>query len=423
MTNAIQEVQRLGQSVWYDNIRRGFIESGELARLIELGVSGLTSNPTIFEKAISAGSDYDEALLELALADQDAGDIFEALAVEDIRAAADLLRPVYDRTDGADGYASFEVSPHLAHDTEATVAEARRLFAALDRPNVMVKVPATPEGMPAIRRLIGEGINVNVTLTFALEAYRRVRDAYVSGLEDLAGSGGDLSAVASVASFFVSRVDTAVDGQVEDRVRGGAEELEDLLGKAAVANAKLAYRDFKDTFGEERFASMRARGARVQRPLWASTSTKNPAYGDLLYVESLIGRDTVNTMPDATLTAFLEHGRAAETIERDVEGARLTLESLERAGISMSEVTSKLLADGVAAFADSFDQVVANVEEKAATLVASARGGVGRAPAQPADSALDGDGVEAPERLHPVYSAPPSPSGLAKRTFPPTRRV
>ena len=368
MSNPVQEVQRLGQSIWYDNIRRGLIKSGELQRLIDLGVTGLTSNPTIFERAIAGSTDYDEALLKLAVEGKNLQAVFEALAIEDIRATADLLRPIYDRTDGADGYASLEVSPHLAHDTEGTIAEARRLYAALDRPNVMVKVPATLEGIPVVRLLIGEGINVNVTLIFSLDMYAEVSEAYIGGLEDLAQAGGDLSKVASVASFFVSRVDTTVDAQLEEAIRDGHAELRDLLGKAAIANAKLAYHAFQNTFSDNRFVSLREIGARVQRPLWASTGTKNPAYSDVLYVESLIGPDTVNTMPEATLTAFLEHGRAVETITQDGQGAQLTIKSLEEAGVSMNQVTGKLLADGVKSFADSYDKLLANIQDKTAEL-------------------------------------------------------
>ena len=368
MSNPVQEVQSLGQSIWYDNIRRGLIKSGELQRLIDLGVSGVTSNPTIFEKAIAGSTDYDEALLKLALDDKNPQAVFEALAIEDIRAAADLLRPIYDRTDGADGYASLEVSPHLAHDTEGATAEARRLFAALDRPNVMVKVPATPEGIPVVRLLIGEGINVNVTLIFSLDMYAEVSEAYIGGLEDLAQAGGDLTKVASVASFFVSRLDSTVDARLEEAIGDGHADLSALLGKAAIANAKLAYQVFQNTFSDNRFASLRERGARVQRPLWASTGTKNQAYSDVLYVESLIGPDTVNTVPEATLTAFLEHGRATETITQDGQGAQLTIKSLEKAGVSMSQVTGKLLADGVKAFADSYDKLLANIHDKTAEL-------------------------------------------------------
>ena len=370
MTNSVQEVNRLGQSTWYDNIRRGLIKSGELQQLIDSGVSGLTSNPTIFEKAIAGSTDYDDALLEAAKDGKGTQELFEALAIEDIRATADLLRPIYDRTGGVDGYASLEVSPDLAHDTEGTIAEAKRLFASLDRSNVMVKVPATPAGIPAIRRLIGQGININVTLIFSLDTYDRVKEAYIGGLEELARSGGDVSKVASVASFFVSRVDTAVDGLLEEGIRGGREELKSLLGKAAIANARLAYQAFQGTFTDERFAALREKGAMVQRPLWASTGTKNPAYSDVLYLESLIGPDTVNTVPPATLTAFLEHGRASVTLEQDVEEAGQVIEALAAAGIDMEQVTEKLLADGLEAFADSFQKLMANIEEKRARLLA-----------------------------------------------------
>ena len=370
MTNPVQQARTLGQSIWYDNIHRGMIASGELQRLIDLGVSGLTSNPTIFEKVISSSTDYDETLTELARAGQGADEIYEALTMEDIRAAADLLRPIYDRTRGEDGYASLEVNPHLAHDTGGTIAEAEQLFAALDRPNVMIKVPATPEGMPAIKHLIGRGVNINVTLIFSLDAYRRVMEAYIGGLGDLEQSGGDLGRVASVASFFVSRLDTAVDAMLEELIPKGREELRGLLGQAAVASAKSAYRDFRATFAGDEFVSLAKKGACVQRPLWGSTSTKNPAYSDVLYLETLIGRDTVNTVPETTLYAFLEHGRVAETLGRDVEGAEITMRSLSEAGISMEQVTAKLLADGVKSFADSFDKLLENLEEKRARLLA-----------------------------------------------------
>lgn len=370
MTVPLQEVHRLGQSIWYDNIRRGLLASGELERLVQMGITGLTSNPTIFENAIARSTDYDDALVPLAREGHDTQETYERLALEDIRAAADLLRPAYDLTGGDDGYASLEVSPTLAHDTEATVAEAQRLFAALNRPNVMIKVPATPQGIPAVRRLIGQGININATLIFSLEAHRQVMEAYIAGLEDLAHAGGDLSTVASVASFFVSRVDTAVDALLDERARQGQEGADALRGKAAIANAKLAYRSFKVVFDGDRFAALRAKGARVQRPLWASTSTKNPAYSDVLYVDNLIGRDTVNTIPPATLTAFMEHGHAQATLERGVADAQQTMKALVTAGISMENVTARLLADGVKAFADSYDQLLAKVEEKKARLLA-----------------------------------------------------
>ena len=362
----LQELANLGQSVWYDNMYRSLLDDGELARLISLGVTGLTSNPTIFEKAISSADDYDESLMRCPPDSHTAEQAFEALAAEDIRAAADLLRPVYDQANGADGFASLEVSPRLAHDTGATVEAARRLFAALDRPNAMIKVPATPEGLPAIRQLIADGINVNVTLIFSLDMYARVREAYVSGLEDLAASGGDLSAVASVASFFVSRVDTAVDGLLTARA---GESLQPLMGKAAIANAKIAYQDFKRTFASDRFSALAGKGARVQRPLWASTSTKNPEYSDVLYVETLVGPHTVNTMPDATLDAFMDHGAARPSIEDDAAEAYEVIRSLEAAGISMEAVTAQLMDEGVKAFADSFDLLLENIDAKRVRLM------------------------------------------------------
>ena len=369
MTNSVQEVRSLGQSIWYDNTRRGLINSGELQSLIDLGVTGVTSNPTIFEKAIAGSNDYDETLLALAGDNKRTQEIYETLAIEDIQATADLLRPVYDRTSGFDGYASLEVSPNLAHDTEGTIKEAKRLFAALGRPNVMIKVPATAEGVAAIRALIGQGINVNVTLIFSLDFYRTVAESYIDGLEDLAESGGDISRVASVASFFVSRLDTVVDALLEEGIRNGRDGLKDLLGRSAVANAKLAYRDFKAMFADSRFSSLRDRGARVQSPLWASTGTKDPAYSDVLYLESLVGPDTVNTVPPATLTAFLDHGRAAATLDQGVEQAEGVIKALAAAGISMEQVTAKLLADGLEGFAGSFNKLLANIEEKKTRLL------------------------------------------------------
>ena len=368
MTNPITRVRDLGQSIWYDNISRAHLRSGELQRLINLGVSGLTSNPTIFEKAISESTDYDADLDALIGAGKGPSEVFEALAGDDIRAAADMLRPAYDAAGGADGFASFEVSPHLAHDTEGTVRAAMRLFALLDRPNVMIKVPGTPAGIPAIRRLIGSGVNVNVTLIFSLEAYANVREAYISGLEDLAAAGGDVSRVASVASFFVSRVDTSVDAGLAEL---GGDAAVRLSSRAAVANAKLAYRDFKATFGTARFAELASRGARVQRPLWASTSTKNPALSDVFYVDGLVGPDTVNTMPDVTLEAFLDHGFAVPTLENELEQAEAHVAALEAAGVSMENTTSDLLDAGVEAFADSYDALLANIEAKAKLLAAA----------------------------------------------------
>jgi transaldolase/glucose-6-phosphate isomerase len=369
MSNVIQETLNLGQAVWLDYIRRGLLTSGEFQQFVEQGISGVTSNPTIFEKAMVGSTDYDEALLALAKAGKNAIEIYEALAIEDIRAAADLLRPVYDRTSGKHGYASLEVSPMLAYNTDGTIEEARRLYAALNRPNVMVKVPATLEGIPAIRQLISEGININVTLIFSLDRHIRVMEAYIAGLEELLRAGSEVSRVASVASFFLSRVDTAVDALLEERIRQGAKGLKTLLGKAAIANAKLAYQAFKHTFGQGPFTLLRSKGAQVQRPLWASTGTKNPAYSDLLYVEQLIGSDTVNTMPPATITALLEHGRVEATIELGVTESEQALTALGAAEISMEAVTDKLLADGVRAFADSFEKLLAGIEQKKARLL------------------------------------------------------
>ncbi|MCH7481503.1 MAG: transaldolase [Chloroflexi bacterium] len=369
--NTVTRIQELGQSVWIDHIRRSMLTTGELGALVRQGITGLTSNPTIFEKAISGSTDYDEALLEMSRAGKSPAEVFEALAVEDIQDAADILRGVYDRTDGADGYVSIELPPPLAHDRRATLAEARRLSASVGRPNALIKVPATPEGIKAVRTLIAEGINVNVTLIFSLDSYRTVMEAYLRGLEQRASQGGDLR-VASVASFFVSRVDSAVDPLLRALAAGGDASALDLLGTAAVANARAAYALFKTEFGGERFASLRAKGARVQRPLWASTSTKDPAYSDTMYVDSLIGPDTVNTMPPQTLDAVLDHGVVAPALDGTGPSAEQTLDALTAAGINMAEVTEKLLRDGVAAFADSYDAVLASVESKCGELAQAA---------------------------------------------------
>ncbi|MDY6892425.1 MAG: bifunctional transaldolase/phosoglucose isomerase [Chloroflexota bacterium] len=370
MTNAIQQSRDLGQAIWLDYIRRGLFTSGELQQFIDQGISGVTSNPTIFEKAIVGSTDYDDVLLASARSAEGVLQTYEALATEDIRTAADLLRPIYDSTDGLHGYVSLEVSPLLAYNTEATIEEAKRLFAALNRPNVMIKVPATREGMPAVRSLISQGINVNVTLIFSLHSYQQVMEAYIAGLEELVGRGGDPGRVASVASFFLSRVDTSVDSLLDERIRGGQMELRALQGRAAIANARLAYRAFKETFDSERFTALAMKGAKVQRPLWASTGVKNPAYSDLLYVEPLIGPDTVNTMPPATIAAFLEHGHAETTLETGVAEAKQALSALATAGINMDSVTEKLLAEGVKSFADSFEKLLTGIVAKRARLLA-----------------------------------------------------
>jgi transaldolase / glucose-6-phosphate isomerase len=387
--NPLIEVGKLGQSVWYDNIRRALIDSGDLAQKIGAlptgvtstlgqkvegdGLRGVTSNPTIFEKAITGSTDYDEAMRRLVAEGKSADEIYEALVIEDIQRAADLFKPVYARTDKLDGYVSLEVSPLLARDTEGTIAEAKRLWATLDRPNVMIKIPATPEGLPAIRECIAAGININVTMIFAIENYEEVAEAYVSGLEQRAAAGQPVDHVASVASVFVSRIDTAVDSQLEARIRRSDDEnekatLSALLGKAAIANAKMQYQRFKEIFSSERFAKLKAQGARVQRPLWASTGTKNPNYSDVLYVESLIGPDTVNTLPPATFTAFRDHGKVSLTIEENLDEAKETLAKLAEAGIDLKLVCQKLQDDGVKAFADSFESLMQSITSKRAAL-------------------------------------------------------
>ena len=371
--NAVRQAQQLGQSIWFDSISRDFMQSGELQRLVDLGISGVTSNPTIFEKAVAEGASYDEALLCHLGPETDDAAVFESLAVDDIRQAADILRPVYDRADGADGFVSIEVSPLLARDAAGTVAEARRLFNAIGRPNVMIKVPGTPEGMSAVRSLVASGISVNITLLFALSAYRDAAAAYIDGLQDYVRGGGDRPGrVASVASFFVSRVDTAVDALL-DQAAGGGPDPATLKGKTAVANARLAYAEFQRIFASEPFAGLSQAGARVQRPLWASTSTKNPAYSPTMYVDTLIGPHTVNTLPPATLTTFLGLTRVEETITLGVEEARAQVEAVESLGIELDSVTDRLLDEGVRAFANSYQNVVDRVAQKRRALRETAR--------------------------------------------------
>jgi len=362
----VKELQELGQSIWLDYIRRSLITSGELKRLVEEdGLRGVTSNPAIFEKAIDGSTDYDEALRALLAREShtSADALYEALTIEDIRMAADVLGPVYLQTSGLDGYVSLEVSPHLAHDTVATVAEAQRLWKTVSRPNLMIKVPATPGGILAIEKLIEEGINVNVTLMFSLAHYEAVAGAYLRGLEKCR----DLRPVASVASFFITRVDTAVDRALETI---NTPRALDLRGKIAIANAKMVYRRFRAIFDGEAFASLRRRAARMQRPLWASTGTKNPAYPDVLYVEELIGPDTVNTVPPNTLNAFRDHGRARASLQEGPEAADAALLRLKDLGIDLNAVAEKLQADGVKAFVDSFDQLMAGLEKKRQTILA-----------------------------------------------------
>ncbi len=360
----LHELNILGQSIWYDNIRRGLIVDGGLQKLIDDGVVGVTSNPSIFEKAIAHSDDYDEALQILVAEGKSAPQIYEALAVEDIANTADLLYPVYEETDGLDGYVSLEVDPTLAHDTEGTISEARRLYATLGRPNVMIKVPATPEGVPAIRTLIGDGININVTLLFSNDNYRDVAQAYKIGLEQLAANGGDVSRVASVASFFVSRVDGLVDKALE------AIDNKELQGKIAIANAKVAYTLYEDIFSGDDWQTLAAKGARPQRLLWASTSTKNPAYPDVLYLDGLIGPDTVNTVPPDTLENFIDHGTIEMTLTMDVDEARQQLDALPALGIDLDEITAKLQVDGVASFAQAFVSLMDSVATKRRKLLA-----------------------------------------------------
>ena len=365
--NTTQELHAAGQSVWYDNIQRGLLDNGELAGMIERGeIRGVTSNPTIFMNAITKSHDYDAGLAPLAKAGRDKEEIFWQLAIEDIQRAADSFRPLYDQSNKGDGYVSLEVSPYLAHQTDKTLAEAKQLWQRVDRPNLMVKIPATVAGLPAITGAIAAGINVNVTLIFSLERYAAVMDAYLTGLEQRVAAGLPVDMIASVASFFVSRVDTKVDGHLAAMIdRGGmrAEKAELLPGKAAIANARLAYENFKKVFGSARFQALKAQGARVQRPLWASTGTKNPKYRDVVYVEELIGPDTVNTVPPQTLAAFLDHGVVRPgTLEENVAEARQTLVHLESLGISMSAVTSELEQEGVKSFADAFTALLSAVD-------------------------------------------------------------
>ncbi|MBI3659576.1 bifunctional transaldolase/phosoglucose isomerase [Candidatus Acetothermia bacterium] len=368
----LQELNKLGQSLWYDNIRRALLDHGELEALIQEGVTGVTSNPTIFEKAIAGSSDYDEALRRLVDEGKSVTEVYESLALEDIGRAADLLRPVYERTGGVDGYVSLEVSPKLANNTNGTIVEAKRLFAKLDRPNVMIKVPATPAGIPAITEIIAEGINVNVTLIFGIEQYKAVAEAYLAGLEKLAAKGSALSRVASVASFFISRIDSAVDAALA-QMGVGANGRSPLQGKIAIANAKVANAEAQKIFSGKRWKKLDNQGARVQRLLWASTGTKNPQYSDTLYVDELIGPNTVNTVPPATLTAFRDHGAVSETLTKDVSTANAQLSKLQDFDIDLTAITQKLQDEGVVAFVTSFETLMASITEKRARLLANQR--------------------------------------------------
>lgn len=357
--NATLKLLKAGQSIWYDNIQRSLLRNGDLAGMIARGeIRGVTSNPSIFMNAITKSSDYDASLLPLAGLGLSAEEIFFRLAIEDIQAAADLFLPLYQQSEGGDGYVSLEVSPFLAHDSAGTLAQALELWQRVNRPNLMIKIPATKAGLPAIEEAIAAGLNVNVTLIFALERYAEVMEAYLKGLEKRAQSGLSLGSIASVASFFVSRVDTHIDPRLL------AANAAALQGKAAVANARLAYAAYKQVFSTPRFMKLKAQGARVQRPLWASTSTKNANYRDVIYVEELIGPDTVNTVPPQTLVAFLDHGQVRPSLEEDLTGASQALADLEAAGISMAAVTQQLEEEGVKSFSDAFTVLLQAIEQR-----------------------------------------------------------
>ena len=369
MTNPLAQLAKAGQSVWYDQMERKLVSSGALQKMIdEDDLRGLTSNPTIFEKAIGGSEDYDAQLRMLASQGKSRDEIYDELVIEDIGNAADVFRPVYDRTGGDDGFVSLEVSPLLAQKTGETVSEAKRLFARLGRPNVMIKIPATGEGIPAIEQAIAAGININITLIFSNEVYAQVIEAYLRGLEKRVAAGEQIGSIASVASFFVSRIDSAADKLIEAKAKEDP-SVADLAGKIAIANAKMAYQLFKQVFTSDRYLKLRDKGARVQRPLWASTGTKNAKYSDVLYVESLIASDTVNTLPPATYLAFKDHGKAVLTIEKDVDEARRVLETFEAKGLSLDSITEKLTTDGVKSFNESFEQLIQTIEARRDAVV------------------------------------------------------
>ena len=370
--NPLLDLEAFGQSIWIDFISRGMITSGELQRLIdEDGVSGVTSNPSIFEKAIAESDDYDEAIRSFTLEGKTADEIYAMLMVEDIKMVADLLRPTYNRTEGQDGFVSLEVSPRLAHDTQGTIEEARRFWSLVDRPNLMIKVPATAEGIPAIQQLIGEEINVNITLLFGLPRYREVVNAYLNGLESLAIKGKDLRRVASVASFFLSRIDLLVNPILEQkRLATGpqAEIATRLRGQVAIASAKVAYQIYKEMFGSDRFLKHAEKGGRVQRLLWASTSTKNPDDSDTKYIEPLIGRDTINTLPLETLAAYRDHGHPTLSLEEDISRAYHRLGDLSFVGINLDAVTQELENQGVEKFIKALNRLIDSLKKKQAAV-------------------------------------------------------
>ncbi|MBA3646721.1 MAG: transaldolase [Gemmatimonadaceae bacterium] len=372
MADRLKELNDMGQSIWLDSIDRTMLHNGDLERRIrEDSLTGMTSNPTIFQKALASGTAYDEQLLG-AEAGQNPSQLFELVETQDVRDACDLFAGVFASTRGADGFVSIEVSPGVSNSADATVEEARRLWKAVNRPNVMVKVPGTEEGAIAVRRLIAEGVNVNITLLFAIEAHARVIEAYLAGLEDRVRAGQPVDGISSVASFFVSRVDSEIDKRLDalaaNAIGSERERLEMLKGRAAIANAKLAYKLFTEKFSGPRWEKLKAQGARVQRPLWASTSTKNPKYRDVMYVEELIGPDTVDTMPPATIDAFRDHGEVKRTVNARVGAAEGLLKEIEAVGISMREVTDKLLGEGIASFQKSFDELLGGIQTKVGAL-------------------------------------------------------
>jgi transaldolase len=373
--NPLKGLLAYGQSPWLDYIRRNILLNGDLKKMIANdGLRGMTSNPAIFEKAIVGSDDYSDLLNSPEARQLNAKGLYEKIAIRDVQTAADIFRSVYDESKGRDGFVSLEVSPTLANDTQGTLDEARRLWKTVDRPNLMVKVPATSEGIPAIRQLLEEGININITLLFAQSAYEQVAEAYVSALEARAAKGQDIAQIASVASFFVSRIDTLIDKEIDDRLKTETDAkrkklLSGIQGKVAIANARRTYQKYGELFGGARWKALAGKGARVQRLLWASTSTKNPKYRDVLYVEELIGADTVNTIPPATFDAFRDHGKLRNSLTEDLAGANKTFSDLEAAGISMKQVTDKLLADGVKLFAEAFAQLIAAVDKHAGVRV------------------------------------------------------
>jgi transaldolase len=368
--NPLLQLEAFGQSIWMDFIRRGMITSGELQQLIEKdGVSGVTSNPSIFEKAIAESHDYDEAICSLSLKGMTSDEIYQALTLEDIQNVADLLRSTYNRTNGQDGFVSLEVSPNLACDTPGTIEEARRLWSLVNRPNTMIKVPATREGLPAIQQLIGEGINVNITLLFGLPRYREVAEAYITGLETLATKGGNLKQASSVASFFLSRIDVLLDPLLEKKILAGGPQAEfaaTLLGQTAIASAKVAYQIYSEIFGSDRFRKLANKGARAQRLLWASTSTKNPSYRDTKYIEPLIGPETINTLPIEALNAYRDHGHPEQSLDQNVSDAHQILNDLPSLGFDLNAVTQQLEQEGVDKFSAAFDRLMFSLKEKQA---------------------------------------------------------